>query len=113
MYRWRAATPTVASAASADQGRIHPAPPRRRILQRGEREHDADGEYSQALKNAERARFQMHDELGVIRVAQERRAGDETQGVRLASGHQRRAMDCAASICLATSSSEVWRISLP
>ena len=83
------------------------------VMQRGDQKHHAQHEYADALENAQRTGLQMHHELRVIGVGQQAHASQKPEKVPAPRCHQRRMSACAASICLATSSSEEWRISLP
>ncbi len=98
----------------AEQHRVHAAgrrPPG--SCRAAIRNNTPSAEYADPLKNAQRTGLQVHHELGVVGVGQQARAGQKSEKIPSACRHQRRMSACAASICLATSSSEEWRISLP
>ena len=50
-------------------------------MQRGGRKKHADGEDADALENAQRTRIEVHDELSVVRVRQQRGAGEGAQRI--------------------------------
>ena len=66
------------------------APNRSGSCGRRDREHQRDGEHAQPLKDAQRTRFQVQDELRVIGIRQQPRAGQKAEKIRSTCRHQRR-----------------------
>ena len=86
--------------------------PSQRVVQGSNQKRNQNGEYADALKNAQRAGIQMQHVLREVGIAQQRHTDQKPERIAEPSPHQRRSA-CADSICLATSSSEEWRMSLP